>query len=213
MRPFHQTAPHQGLADDGASIIARPSTTTGSRASSSASSTRTSPSRAPARRRRRARGNHVILKGPPGGTDRRAGRSTLYDRLQDGQTQPGDVDGAIRMAMQGDAASRPSARQAAACERDRHPQAHGRCPHAGAGRLYARAGTRRAGLRHRPGRHRQDLSRRRLRRPAARARRGRAHHPVAPGGRGRRAARLPARRHEGEGRSLSAARSTTRSTT
>ena len=35
-------------------------------------------------------------------------------------------------------------------------------------------------------------------------RRGRAPHPVAAGGRGRRAAGLPARRHEGQGRSLSA---------
>jgi hypothetical protein len=54
----------------------------------------------------------------------------------------------------------------------------------------------------RPGRHRQDLSRGGAC-PPAHHRLGRPHHPVAPGGRGRRAARLPARRHEGEGRSLS----------
>ena len=53
-----------------------------------------------------------------------------------------------------------------------------------------------------PGGHRQDLARGRPRGVAARAGPGRAADPVAPGGRGRRAARLPARRHEGEGRSL-----------
>ena len=59
-------------------------------------------------------------------------------------------------------------------------------------------------LRHRPGRHRQDLSRRRLRGRCARAQHGAAHHPDAPGGRGRRAARLPARRPGAEGRPVPA---------
>ena len=59
-------------------------------------------------------------------------------------------------------------------------------------------------VRHRPGRHRQDVPRDGDgRRGAARARRG-AHHPDAPRGRGRRAARLPAGRPDGEGRSVPA---------
>ena len=55
-----------------------------------------------------------------------------------------------------------------------------------------------------PGRHRQDLARRRPRGVAPRAGPGRAADPVAPGGGGRRTARLSARRHAREGRSLSA---------
>ena len=59
-------------------------------------------------------------------------------------------------------------------------------------------------VRHRPGRHRQDVPRDGAGgRGAARAR-GRADHPDAPRGRGRRAARLPARRHDGEGRPVPA---------
>ena len=55
----------------------------------------------------------------------------------------------------------------------------------------------------RPGGHRQDLSRGRPGGFAADQRKRRSADPVAPGGRGRRAPRLPSRRHEGEGRSLS----------
>ena len=88
---------------------------------------------------------------------------------------------------------------------DRDPQADHPRPHADAGRLYAGAGARpnssSASARPAPAR---PISPSPMP-PAARARPGRAHHPVAPGRRGRRAARLPARRHEGEGRSLSAA--------
>ena len=59
-------------------------------------------------------------------------------------------------------------------------------------------------LRHRPGRHRQDLPRDRAGgRRAVRAR-GRADHPHPPGGRGRRAAGLPARRPAGQGRPVPA---------
>ena len=76
---------------------------------------------------------------------------------------------------------------------------------AGAGRLYPRAQAPRARVRHRPRRHRQDLARGRPCGAIVRAQGGRPHHPVAAGGRGRRAARLPARRHAREGRSLSAA--------
>ena len=54
-----------------------------------------------------------------------------------------------------------------------------------------------------PGRYRQDLSRGRPGGVAADHRQRRPADPVAARGRGRRAARLPARRHEGEGRSLS----------
>ena len=80
-------------------------------------------------------------------------------------------------------------------------------------RLPARHPGARHHLRHRAGRHRQDLPRGRLRGRRARARRGEAHRAGAPGGRGRRAAGLPARRPRAEGRSRTCARSTTRSTT
>ena len=62
----------------------------------------------------------------------------------------------------------------------------------------------RPGVRAGARRHRQDLSRGRHGGGHADERPGRADHPVAPGGRGRRAAGLPAGRPEGEGRSLSA---------
>ena len=74
-----------------------------------------------------------------------------------------------------------------------------------AGGLYEGAARGRDGVRPRPGRHRQDLSGGRRRRRHAEQGHGRPHRAVAPGGRGRRAARLPARRPAGKGRSLSAA--------
>ena len=88
---------------------------------------------------------------------------------------------------------------------DQPAQAPGARAHRRAGRLYPRAQAPRAGVRHRPRRHRQDLARGRACGGAVRAQGSRPHHPVAAGGRGRRAARLPARRHAREGRSLSAA--------
>ena len=65
--------------------------------------------------------------------------------------------------------------------------------------------TLRAGVRRRAGRHRQDLARRRLRRAFARAGRRRTAGPLASRRRGGRTARIPARRHARQGRSLSAA--------
>ena len=59
-------------------------------------------------------------------------------------------------------------------------------------------------VRHRPGRHRQDVAGRRLGRRGAVAPRGQPDHPHPPRGRGRRAARLPARRPDGEGRPVPA---------
>ena len=59
----------------------------------------------------------------------------------------------------------------------------------------------------------QDLSRDRARRRGADREAGRPDHPHAPGDRGGRAARLPARRHAREGRSRTCGRSSTRSTT
>ena len=59
-------------------------------------------------------------------------------------------------------------------------------------------------VRDRPGRHGQDLPRDGDGDRRALATRGQPHHPHAPGGRGRRAARLPARHDDGEGRPLPA---------
>ena len=83
-------------------------------------------------------------------------------------------------------------------------QAHGARTHRGTGRLYPHAQTSFARFRHRPGRHRQDLARGRACGLAVRAQGSRSHHPVAAGGGSWRAARLPARRHAREGRSVSA---------
>ena len=68
-------------------------------------------------------------------------------------------------------------------------------------------------VRHRPGRHRQDLPGHGAGHPRADGEAGQAHRADPPRGRGRRAARLPAGQHGGEGLALPAARSTTRSTT
>ena len=95
--------------------------------------------------------------------------------------------------------------RAAELRGDQSAQAPGARAHGGAGRLYPRAAAACAGVRHRPRRHRQDLARGRARGAAVRAQGGRPHRPVAAGGGSRRAARLPARRHAREGRSLSAA--------
>ncbi len=114
-----------------------------------------------------------------------------------------------RRAGGGRGAQRGAARGAA----DPDAQTPHHRAHAGAERLSRLAQAERPRLRHRPCRHRQDLSRRRLRRRLSRERAVRPADPVAAGGRGRRAARLPSRRHAREGRSVSSARSTTRSTT
>ncbi|CAA9492343.1 MAG: Phosphate starvation-inducible protein PhoH, predicted ATPase, partial [uncultured Sphingomonas sp.] len=70
-------------------------------------------------------------------------------------------------------------------------------------RLYGSARPRRADLRARPGWDREDLSGGSAGGVAADQRQRRPADPLPACGRGRRAARLPARRHEGEGRSLS----------
>ena len=70
--------------------------------------------------------------------------------------------------------------------------------------IYGSPRPRRHDLRARAGGHGQDLCRGGAGGGDADHRPGRPADPVAPGGRGRRAARLPPRRHEGKGRSLSA---------
>ena len=59
-------------------------------------------------------------------------------------------------------------------------------------------------LRHRPRRHGQDVPGDRDGHRRARPPRGQPHHPLPPGRRGGRAARLPARRPDGEGRPVPA---------
>ena len=138
--------------------------------------------------------------------------AALCDRLEQGKAvEPGDVDAALRMR-------RPDPQPAEATERADQMEMFAGAPMefrtrkrtveprsntqksyvhqlyanelvfgigpAGTGKTYLAVA---AGDQHVP---------RRCRRP---------HHPVAPGRRGRRAAGLPARRHEGEGRSLHAA--------
>ena len=68
-------------------------------------------------------------------------------------------------------------------------------------------------LRHRPGRHRQDLPRDGQGRAGAAGQAGQPDHPDPSGGRGRRAARLPARHAVREDRPVPAAAATTRCTT
>ncbi len=86
-----------------------------------------------------------------------------------------------------------------------HAQAAHRAALGGAGALRQGDARARVGVRPRPRRHRKNLSRGRRRDRSADDRQGRADHPVAAGGRGRRAARLSARRSAREGRPVSAA--------
>ena len=104
--------------------------------------------------------------------------------------------------------SRPKGRtDRAVLDRDRaaHPQEADRTPDRGAEGLCRQPVPERAGLRHRPCGHRQDLSGRGGRGDDVHLGRGGEDHPVAPGGGSGRTAGLPARRHEGKGRSLHAA--------
>ena len=154
------------------------------------------------------RGNQVTIEGSRDACEQaRRVLEGLYEQLKRGdELASGDVEGAIRLAIaQGSlfdydpATARPSFEEINLRKRPVRART-------AAQDAYIRAlQAPRAGVRHRPGRHRQDLARGRPRGAAVRAQGGRPHHPVAAGGRGRRAARLPARRHAREGRSLSAA--------
>ena len=155
-----------------------------------------------------SRGNHITIAGSRDGCD--AARRVLEALYAQAAQGPGSGAGrrrgrdprrdraglAVRIRRQG--------RQVGV--RDHQPaQAPGAGAHRRAGFLHPRAEAPRAGVRHRPRRHRQDLARGRACRAIVRTQGSRSHHPVAAGGRGRRAARLPARRSAREGRSLSAA--------
>ena len=151
------------------------------------------------------RGNRLAIAGPGlGDRDRAAGAVPLYDRLKHGpggrrrRGRGGAAPGAGRARRQEPAAC--GARTPAFRTRKRRiARALG-----GAGASTQGDARARAGVRAGPGRHRQDLSCRRRRGRPADDRRGRAHHPVAAGGRGGRAARLPAGRSARKGRPLSA---------
>ena len=163
-----------------------------------------------------ANGNQVVIRGPREACEQ--ARRVLRDALRARQARPGGGRGRRRrrdrgIRLPGHAVSRRGRRPARQLRRHQAPAGAASCAPATPRRtaICARCAAR-ARVRRRPGRHRQDLARRRPRGLAAGAGRRRAAHPVAPGGRGRRAARLPARRHEGQGRSLPAARSTTRCT-
>ncbi len=140
----------------------------------------------------------------------------LYARLEAGRAiVAGDIDGAIRLGRAPGAAETlrgGAGREAEQIElfggapmelRTRKKPIEPRTP--GAESLCRQLVPERAGLRHRPGRHRQDLSRRGGGGDDVHFGRGGPDRAVAPRGRGGRAAGLPARRHEGEGRSLHAA--------
>ena len=163
-----------------------------------------------------SRGNQVTIEGSRDGCERaRRVLEGLYEQIKRGHdVSQGDVEGAIRLAIaQGSLFDFDPATSRAAFEEINLRKRPVRARTSGQDAYHARAQAPRAGVRRRPGRHRQDLARGRARGRAVRAQGGRPHHPVAPRGRGRRAARLPARRHAREGRSVSAARSTTRCST
>jgi hypothetical protein len=168
------------------------------------------PDRAASRYRCPVQGQQVSIRGEPKSPpNRRAARSIISTTGCRRRRGAGHRRRRRRVAHGGAAddqlslptitSSRPSCRCA-----DFDAQEDDLRPHAQPGRLYPGPRPRRACLRHRSGRHRQDLSGRRPCGDAARTRRCRTDHPVASGRRGGRAPRLPARRHEGEGRSLSA---------
>ncbi len=151
------------------------------------------------------RGNRLSIAGPASATEvARLVLTRLYDRLKRGQDiDTASVDAAIRLAQaeiedkslslwRDDTGFRTRKRRIA--------------PRSAAQAHYVKAMREHElvfGLG--PGRHRQNLSRRRRGDRSADGRQGRADHPVAPGGRGRRAARLSARRSAREGRPVSAA--------
>jgi len=155
-------------------------------------------------------------RGPPGGGAGRARQHHLHLRhprtgagsggCAGPALRPGAAPGPCGDRRRGQRAAhdRPAARQHRRPGHP-HPQAPYRAAHPDPGRLYPGADPVAPDLRAGTGRHRQDLSRRR---PGGRhdgGGRGRPHHPVAAGGGGGRAAGLPARRSQGQGRSLSAA--------
>ena len=155
-----------------------------------------------------ANGNQVVIRGPREACEQaRRVLQTLYQRARPGAgrrrgRRRGRAGG---IGLPEDAVSRRGRGAARGVRRIAHAPARRRArPQRRAGRLFARAAPARTGVRRRARRHRQDLARGRPRRLAAGAGRGRAAGAVAPGGGGGRAARLPARRHEGQGRSLSA---------
>ena len=147
-----------------------------------------------------AHGNVVTLTGPAAACETaREVLEKLYARIRQGEDiGPGDIDGLLRHAA-GDAPPSDGLPQI----RTRRRVVTARSPNAG--RLHPGPRARRSRVRPGSCRHRQDLSGRRLCRAMPGARPGRAHRAVASGGRGRRAAGLPARRHAREGRSLPAA--------
>ena len=159
-----------------------------------------------------SRGNEVAITGPKDQVGiARDVLTGLYDQLKRGlPVDRGEVDGVIRMACETYRAGLEpdTATPEIVKTPRRHIQARSLTQAA-----YLRAQREeRVGDRNRPGGHRQDLPRGRDRRLDAGFGHDRPDHSVAPRGRGRRAAGLPARRPEGKGRSLSSARSTTRCT-
>ena len=151
------------------------------------------------------RGNRLAISGPASATEvARIALSHLYERLKQGQeVDAAAVDAAMRLAQtERDDKNLSLWREDAGVP---HPQAPHRRALGGPGAYIKAMREHELVFGLGPGRHRQDLSRGRRRGRPADDRPGRAHHPVAPGGRGRRAARLPARRSAREGRSLSAA--------
>ena len=146
-----------------------------------------------------SRGNRVAITGPAGRPEMaRAALQSLYDRLERGQEiDAAAVDAALRLAQ-----ARRRCGMTETRIRTRRRRIAPRSPEPGA--VHPGAQRARSGVRPRPCRHRQDLSRRRHGGRHADDRRGRAHRAVAPGGRGGRAAGLPARRSAREGRPLSA---------
>ena len=154
-----------------------------------------------------SRGNHVTIEGTREACDQaRRVLETLYEQLKNGgDLVVGDVEGAIRQAMaQGSLFDGDPADGASEFCRHLAAQAHRARPHCGTGRLYPRAQASLAGVRHRARRYRQDLACGRACGVAVRAQGSRPHHPVAAGGGSGRAARISARRHAREGRSVSA---------
>ena len=187
-RPLGRRAPHDVRRQRAAGRALRRSRPP-SRAHRAARQRAAERARQPARHRRRARRCRRRAQGP-----RRP--------LRAAEARPVDRDGRRRCRR----ALRPHRRRAAATSdgiRTRRRTVQARSP--GQRDYLDGAARARHGVRAGAGRHRQDLSRRRHGRVAAAGRQGRAHRAVAAGGRGRRAAGLPARRHEGEDRSLSAA--------
>ena len=162
-----------------------------------------------------SRGNHITIAGSRDGCDAaRRVLETLYAQAVQGHDlAQGEVEGAIRAVIAQGSLFEFDAKTAKTAFETINLRKRPVRARTAAQDSYIRALKRHeTGVRRRPRRHRQDLACGGACRAIVRAQGSRSHHPVAARGRGRRAARLPARRSCAKRSIRTCGRSTTRCT-